>query len=263
MRKILIIIFGVFLLNLASLGSVNAQQFVEIGFICSCTSYDEDIGECVGAAIKDDSGCKEAGYIGTVTSCLRSPQRVFDGDFEAFCVEDDVKSGGYGDFCDLNSDNPCEEGGNFECAFDIDSNLSRCIRPNSVVNGGACINSSECIGGGCAPNKDGSRVCEGGSKVPTCEGKYGIGFPSALGCFPFDSVQAAAASNVFLLGISGAIALLMIARAAFIYMTSQGDPAKIMEVRESITAVVFGILMLAFAVFILRFFGDTLLGLID
>lgn len=97
--------------------------------------------------------------------------------------------------------------------------------------------------------------------VAWCGTEENPGAMTALGCIPFNTIKLAAKSNAFFLGISGAIALILLARAAYIMMTSEGNPASLAEAKESVTAVITGVLMLILAVFILRLLGSGFLGL--
>lgn len=61
------------------------------------------------------------------------------------------------------------------------------------------------------------------------------------------------------IGISGAIALLMILAGAFMLSTSQGDPKRMGEAKELVSSAVMGLLFIIFSVTILQFIGVTIL----
>lgn len=96
---------------------------------------------------------------------------------------------------------------------------------------------------------------------PVCGTNEHPGIKTPFGCFPFEAVPAAANSNVFMIGISGIIALLVIANGVFNTMTSQGNPQRLGEARNMITAAIAGLLMLVLAMFIYKVLGKGILGL--
>jgi len=103
-----------------------------------------------------------------------------------------------------------------------------------------------------APNSD-----------PTCNaggGKKGI--DTAIGCIPFTSTGSFA--KFFLqwaLGIGGGIAFLLIVFAGFQIMTSSGNPERLQAGKELLTSAVSGLILLIFAIFVLRIIGVDLLGI--
>ena len=64
-----------------------------------------------------------------------------------------------------------------------------------------------------------------------------------------------------LIGIGGALAMLLILRGLLILSTSGGDPQKIKEATEGITAAVAGLLFVIFAVLLLKIIGVDILAL--
>lgn len=64
-----------------------------------------------------------------------------------------------------------------------------------------------------------------------------------------------------LMGISGGISLLSILAGAFLYTTSQGDSSKLKEAKTLITAAISGLFFIIFSIFLLQFFGVTILRL--
>ncbi|MCS7092565.1 MAG: hypothetical protein NZM26_04405 [Patescibacteria group bacterium] len=60
-------------------------------------------------------------------------------------------------------------------------------------------------------------------------------------------------------GIAGGIGIILIIYSGYMIMTSSGDPKKVQAGKELLGAAVSGVIMLIFAVFILRLIGsDTL-----
>ena len=85
---------------------------------------------------------------------------------------------------------------------------------------------------------------------------------TAIGCIP---VQDTGALVVWLfkwaVGVGGGIAFLLILYGGFLVMTSQGDPKRAAGGQETITSAVMGLIMMIFAVFILRVIGIDILGI--
>ncbi len=81
----------------------------------------------------------------------------------------------------------------------------------------------------------------------------GGGAYTALGCIPTGSGTDFAASVLkILFAIAGGIAFLLMIYGAFICITSRGDPQKAQACRETITSAIVGLLMLLFALLIVR-----------
>lgn len=70
-------------------------------------------------------------------------------------------------------------------------------------------------------------------------------------------------STIFkiLLSLSGGIAVLLIIAAGYQMVTSQGNPEKVKEARERLTAAIIGLLFIIFSVTILQIIGVDILGL--
>ncbi len=84
---------------------------------------------------------------------------------------------------------------------------------------------------------------------------------TAIGCIPVLNLQSFIAETVFGIGLSlaGAFCILNIIVAAIRMQVSRGVPAEIEKRRKMITNSLIGILIIIFALFILRFDGVTLL----
>jgi len=105
----------------------------------------------------------------------------------------------------------------------------------------------------------------------TFEGETGIN--TAIGCVPleiglFGSGDRNAGTQAFTsfvlrwaTGLGGGIAFILIVYAGFMITTSAGDPKRLQAGKELLTAAISGLLMLIFAIFILRIIGVDILGL--
>ncbi len=62
-----------------------------------------------------------------------------------------------------------------------------------------------------------------------------------------------------LLGLSGGTSILLIVAAGYQLMVSQGNPEKVKEGRERLTAAIVGLIFIIFSVAILQFIGITIL----
>ncbi len=82
---------------------------------------------------------------------------------------------------------------------------------------------------------------------------------TAIGCIKRE--PEAIAQKLILIGLStgGGVALLMSLAAGFMMTTSQGDPKRISDAKEMLTAAITGILFIIFSVTILQFIGFTVL----
>lgn len=99
-------------------------------------------------------------------------------------------------------------------------------------------------------------------KPPTCTGSNGEGFPTALGCIAFDTLSIAAQSTIFLVGISGGLALVLFGWASIRIMFSGGlNQQTLADAKDSYGAVIAGLLMLAASAFLYKVIGQQVLGI--
>lgn len=93
----------------------------------------------------------------------------------------------------------------------------------------------------------------------------GDGINTAIGCVPvLGNDNGTAFAGFFLgwgVGVGSGIAFLLIVYASFMIMTSQGNPERLKAGQELLTSAISGLLLLIFAVFVLRFIGVDILGL--
>ncbi len=109
-----------------------------------------------------------------------------------------------------------------------------------------------CVGGVC--------IIPTQQKVSLCSDQKSV--YTAIGCIPIDTLSNFISFALsWGLAISGAVAMLSLAGAAFMIMTSAGDVAKLESGKQMIVAAVSGIFFLVFALFILRLIGVNILGL--
>ena len=92
----------------------------------------------------------------------------------------------------------------------------------------------------------------------TCGNGY---IDTALGCLPYERTAFIMALLRFLVGISGAIALIVMLTATIQIMTSSGDTKKVQAGRELFTSAIAGLLFLILSAAILRIFGFDILKL--
>lgn len=110
-----------------------------------------------------------------------------------------------------------------------------------------CVQTGQNNSGGGSNNLD--NTCKGGSGIDT-----------AIGCIPVKNPTETA--GFFLswgVGIGGGIAFLIFVFSGFQIMTAQGDPQKLQKGKEMLTSAVAGLILLIFAVFILRVVGVDIL----
>lgn len=147
--------------------------------------------------------------------------------------------------CSVISNN-CDAGYQPSCPTDLRScgpNTCSCIPIASGSGGNSNITSQDVF---CNPHTGGART----------------GINTALGCIPYDNINALVASFLkFGVAIGGVIALFLLSYAGFLISTSQVDPNRLKAGQELITAVISGIIMMIFSIFILKIVGVDILGL--
>jgi hypothetical protein len=85
---------------------------------------------------------------------------------------------------------------------------------------------------------------------------------TAIGCIPITATDDTIGWLLgWAIGISGGIALILIAVAGFTIMTASGDPQKLNGGRELLTAAVSGLILIIFSVFLLRLIGVSILAI--
>lgn len=96
--------------------------------------------------------------------------------------------------------------------------------------------------------------CVGGAKPEDQEGVW-----TAIGCIKREPAQIAQALIKLGLMMGGGVALLMMLVAGFILSVSQGDPKRIEDARDMVTASFMGLIFIIFSVTILQFIGFSIL----
>jgi len=87
------------------------------------------------------------------------------------------------------------------------------------------------------------------------------GIATSFGCVPYNAKSFTNKFFLWGIGIGGGIAILILVYAAFIYVTSGGDPKRIQSARELVIAVIGGIVLVIFTVLVLNYLGVNLLNL--
>ncbi len=93
-------------------------------------------------------------------------------------------------------------------------------------------------------------------------GNKGKGINSAIGCIPITDINLT--TQFFLrwaLGVGGGIALFLISVSAVKIMTTKGDPKRVQDARDPLTAAIAGLVLIVLSVFLVRFLTETLLQL--
>lgn len=99
-----------------------------------------------------------------------------------------------------------------------------------------------------------------GGPSPTCNG--GRGIDTAIGCIPIENTSEFIAFILrWAIGIGGGIAFLLIVYAAFMIMTSRGNPERLKAGQELLNSAIAGLILLIFSIFILRVIGIDILKL--
>lgn len=85
------------------------------------------------------------------------------------------------------------------------------------------------------------------------------GIQTALGCFPTQPKAIVEWILKYALMLAGTIGFLLMLYASFQIITSAGDPDKLKAGQQMLTGAIVGILIIVFAIFILRYLGVTIL----
>lgn len=115
------------------------------------------------------------------------------------------------------------------------------------------------------PDSDAKQSCldcatgGGAEVVGKDESRQGIW--TAVGCIKREPENIILSVIKIGLGMGGGIALLMILAAGFLISTSQGDPKKVSDAKELITAAVTGLLFIIFSVVMIEFIGYSVFKL--
>ena len=92
------------------------------------------------------------------------------------------------------------------------------------------------------------------------DGEGGGGAWTVFGCIKYNNNQEAVQTLIgFLLGIAGGFAMVLILYGAFIISISTGNPEKIKQGKEIVTAAIFGLVFIILSVIILQFIGVDVL----
>jgi hypothetical protein len=87
------------------------------------------------------------------------------------------------------------------------------------------------------------------------------GIDTALGCIPTDPQLFIRLALPWAMGIGGGLAFLLMLYGVLMIIVSGGDPEKMQAGKEMITSAIMGLVIIIFAVFIMRFIGVEVLGL--
>jgi len=184
----------------------------------------------------DDSGC-ETGYRGEASYCGQFNRNRNDCDnaTRQTCIANTCDS--WEGTCKARCDYPTERG--------ID-------RQDCPAGEYCCILTGR-TGPGITPAEN----------DPTCTTSSGEdGIDTAIGCIPIEDTNAFIGFILrWAIGIGGGIAFLLIIYAAFMTMTSQGNPERLKAGQELLTSAIAGLIMLIFSIFILNLIGVNILGI--
>ncbi len=133
-------------------------------------------------------------------------------------------------------------------------------RINGTITGGICISSLATLvggGGGIYQGRDNAPP-----PVPICkqEGNDYV-CDTAVGSISTSPAGFTKTLMSVILSIAGAIAIILIIISGYRMMVSQGDPEKIKDAREQLTAAIIGLLFVIFSLVILQVIGVNILGL--
>lgn len=109
----------------------------------------------------------------------------------------------------------------------------------------------------------GEAACKSVPQNTVCKACFDRGGAwTAIGCFGGDTPNEFIASFIRLgTGLGGGVAFLLILFSGFQRITSAGNPEKLHEAKDLMTAAISGLLLIIFSVFLLRIVGVDILQL--
>ena len=163
------------------------------------------------------------------------------------------------------------------CCFNNDPNCGGGVPLPPCT--GTCSNDANCgtgshLGSGTCPSQ--SPFCCIPNTIPAGPAVFCVGndpnirtndpssgsIATAIGCIPVFSRQGFVEFLVgWAIGIAGGIALLLIIYAAFLVITSAGNPQRMQAGKELLTAAVMGLLLILFGSFVLNLIGIEILNI--
>ncbi len=88
------------------------------------------------------------------------------------------------------------------------------------------------------------------------------GVQTAIGCIPTGTIEDAGGFLMkWALGIAGGVILLMSLITAYTLMVSSGDPQKLQAVRENITSILTGLILIVFSLVLLQVVGANIISI--
>jgi len=156
-----------------------------------------------------------------------------------------------------------------------DANNNTCVAPESRVY---CENGFSCTQGkGCLKSTDnsqdkdkkklnplnapcGTSLTGDDSNANTKDGEC-LSIFSALGDIPTDPFDLVPRIIEIILGLAGAIVIILIIRSGYKLMFSQGNPEKVQEAKDELTSAIVGLLFIIFSFVLLQFITNDILNL--
>lgn len=237
----------------------DGDTSVTMNCIATGTTTIEQGGDCT----KNQNGC------GSLV-CRPLTGATFDSKTTDYCLS---RQGS------VQESNPCILQSD-ECAKDITTGMQLLCATNPVDTRRS---SCQCPVGGCVinppppnpnPNPAGNgtsfNLCNQANPddrqlCTDCSGTDPAGngkIWTAVGCIDTTTPQSIINDLLTLgLGLSGGVVLLSILAGAFMFATSAGEPKRVQEAQEMVTATIVGLLFIIFSVIILQFFGISILHL--
>ncbi|MFH2019067.1 MAG: pilin [bacterium] len=166
-------------------------------------------------------------------------------DLPQLCVKDNVTipknkflcSNGV---CDTSQ---CDQGYEGKCTTGFQN---KCTGPTTAT---ACTKISGGVGG------------TGPNPVQNCTNNGDAGIETALGCIPYEYESFVPSLLGFLVGIIGAIALVVMLVGTVTIMTASGNPEAVKKGKELFTAAITGLLFIVFSVALLRIVAGDIIKL--
>jgi len=266
--------FALFLFLFLTTFLFKKEVTAQVGGTCSCISTCNEWGVCSCGI--DSSGC-DVGYtcpltfddcvIGEVCQINKKAECKYQGAGECECsknlfgcsITKGCTSEGYTAVCSQDCGScTCQSCGHLgePCCIYLDDG---CYEDNLYCNGTTCVASSQPT----QPKPLKVKVfcdtsgnpCDSPGQGECTERLY-----TAIGCIPITDKNAFAG---FLLrwgiGLAGGIAIILIIYAAFMIITSAGNPQRLQAGKELLTAAIMGVILLLFGAYILNLIGVTIL----
>lgn len=225
-------------------GPSNANPACPTGYSCNFTAGNPTFGGTCAPSVCGDGNCRAYSSTDPNNGCGKA--------------EDPTT------FCDAAHKQICCLPGGTSNPGTTTSDPSICYATgHACTAGGPDLDGKSCCPGTVCQREGGpdtGTVCKTPSAYNPITACTGDSCDTAIGNIPTNGLGFAEKAFSILLGISGAIALMLIIIAGYRLLVSRGNPEGIQNAREQIIAALVGLLFVIFSLVILQVIGYNILG---